>query len=78
MPALYIVSAAVLSMYACGRLTGVVVDSGESATYAVPVCGGYCIPHAMCRSEVGGRDLAEFAPRLLNQRLEGALHEAVG
>ena len=54
-PALYWTAPAVLSLYASGRTTGVVLDVGEGVTHAVPVYEGLALRHSVTRSHVAGR-----------------------
>jgi actin beta/gamma 1 len=64
-PAFYVFTQAVLALYASGRTTGLVVDSGDGVTHIVVVYDGYSIKHATARMDVAGRNLTEYMQKHL-------------
>jgi actin-related protein len=57
----------VLSLYASGKTTGLVLDSGDGVSHAVPVFQGFAIPNSIRRIDVAGRDVTEHFQQLLRK-----------
>lgn len=64
LPAMFLSPAAALSLYASGRDTGLVVDSGADCTWITPVFEGYALPLGSYQLNVAGSAITEHLRRL--------------
>ncbi|XP_040920128.1 uncharacterized protein LOC121199473 [Toxotes jaculatrix] len=67
-PLTYVAMQAVLALYAAGRSTGVVFDSGDGVSHSVPVFEGYSLPHAVQRFPLAGVDVTMQLKKLLQEQ----------
>lgn len=72
----YIAIQAVLTLYAQGLISGVVVDSGDGVTHICPVYEEYALPHLTRRLDIAGRDITMYLIKLLLQRGYAFNHSA--
>lgn len=49
----------VLSLFASGRTSGIVLDSGQDVTYSVPIFEGYAQNHCIFKSLLAGKNLSD-------------------
>ena len=55
-------------MYATGKVTGLVIDSGDGVTHIVPIYESMLITHAIRRINIAGRDVTRYLAKLLTSR----------
>ena len=64
-------------MYATGRTTGLVLDSGASSSFSVALYQGFVLPHALKRLNLAGNNLDKFMKdRLAQNNYNITLEEA--
>jgi actin len=67
-PKLYLGNSAVLALFATGRTTGTVVDSGYGITHTVPIYEGFALPFATKEVPICGKDITNFLNDMLMKK----------
>eukprot|EP01119_Soliformovum_irregulare_P024022 TRINITY_DN8524_c0_g1_i1.p1 TRINITY_DN8524_c0_g1~~TRINITY_DN8524_c0_g1_i1.p1 ORF type:complete len:372 (-),score=62.39 TRINITY_DN8524_c0_g1_i1:754-1818(-) len=66
-PAIYIAHQPELSLFASGRQTAMVLDSGEGVTHITAIYDGMVLPFSIQRSHFGGGDVTRHLGDMLNR-----------
>jgi actin-like protein 6A len=66
-PSIFLCKDSVLSSFACGRSTAIVLDSGLDFTTATPVHDGYALQKCILRNEIGGNFINAKLEKWLTQ-----------
>ncbi|XP_066928447.1 uncharacterized protein [Clytia hemisphaerica] len=67
-PAYYSTQQGVMTLYSAGRVSGIVLDSGDTLSQIVPVYEGYGIKHATEAIQIGGRDVTDYLRKLITRK----------
>lgn len=68
-PSIYIANSSSLSLFASGRTTGLVVESGAGVTSTVPVFEGLALQHAATTINYAGQDISQKIKSLLAENM---------
>eukprot|EP01084_Bolivina_argentea_P172085 298098_1 len=67
-PSICIKNKSVLSLIACGKSTGIVLDSGYTMTQCVPIYEGHILKHGVSTMHLGGKHIDKYLIKLLTER----------
>lgn len=59
-PAFYCATQGIMALFAYGKVTGLVLDSGDGVTHALPIFEGYSVQRGIRRLDIAGRNLTDY------------------
>lgn len=68
-PALFLCKDSVLSSFACGRSTALVLDCGNNRTVASPVHDGYALQKCIIKHDIGGATISNMLQEWLSKEM---------
>ncbi len=74
-PEFYVGITSVCALYAFGKTTGIVLDSGHTVTHSVPIYEGFALPHAILKMDMGGEDLTNYLRQKILEECPGVKEE---
>ena len=67
-PGLYLADSTLLSLYAAGKFTGMVIDMGDGITQFSPIYDAALIEDKCERINIGGKDITKYMKKILNKK----------
>lgn len=67
-PGLFVAAQSLLALYGTGATTGIVVDSGESPSYVVPISQGSTVVDGLISLGFGGYNVTDYLEKRLKER----------
>ncbi|CAK62550.1 unnamed protein product (macronuclear) [Paramecium tetraurelia] len=66
-PALFFAVSGIVSLFASGKTTGVILDVGDTVSQSIPIYDGFYIQHSAQRVDLAGRDVTDNLNNLLRR-----------